>query len=67
MRVKVKKIGAAEVKLYGGQEKIKVKTKIPWLENSYSRASIAMLSQSLWTMTPKNFYHPNQMSIKCVV
>ena len=29
--------------------------------------TIAWLSQSLWTTTPKNFYHPNQMSIRCVV
>ena len=28
---------------------------------------IARLSQSLWTTTPKNFYHPNQLSIRCVV
>ena len=28
---------------------------------------LARLSQSLWTTTPKNFYHPNQMSIRCVV
>ena len=28
---------------------------------------MARLSQSLWITTPKNFYHPNQLSIRCVV
>ena len=28
---------------------------------------ILRLSQSLWTMKPKNFYHPNQLSTRCVV
>ena len=29
---------------------------------------IARLSQGLWTTTtPKNFYHPNQLSTRCVV
>ena len=28
---------------------------------------ITRLSQSLWTRTPKNFYHPSQLSIRCVV
>ena len=29
--------------------------------------SLARLSQGLWTTKPKNYYHPNQLSIKCVV
>ena len=28
---------------------------------------VARLSQTLWTTTMKNFYHPNQLNIKCVV
>ena len=27
----------------------------------------ARLRQALWTTTPKNFYHPNQFSTRCVV
>ena len=27
----------------------------------------ARLTQALWTTTPKNFYHPNQFSIRCIV
>ena len=28
---------------------------------------LARLSQGLWTTTPKNFYHPNQHSTRCVL
>ena len=28
---------------------------------------IARISQALWTTKPKNFYHPNQFSIRCIV
>ena len=34
---------------------------------SGSENKIAMLSQSLWTTTPKNFYQPNKLSIRCGV
>ena len=39
-----------------------------WRDSNVERADLlGRLSQSLWTTKTKNFYHPNQLSTRCLV